>query len=371
MNENYYLLLALILMYILESVIYLNQGAIILYATFFRKWNYKALKLFSIQVNRQVFIGNLFWPLHETFIINSFPLQFSKDGIISKIKNNKVVSNIFLFEDINSVSSLGKYLYINDKIFIKLNSEYKIRNLKKIIINLKKININERESKIEKILKESFSEVSIDKKLKLFNQNVFFVRIFSNTIFTLLFCVLPVYYYFYAFDFIFIMILCLIEFFIILTEIVYYKKHKCLYPDLKEERITTMLIILFSPFAAIRTIHYLSKNLLVDFNPYVVINKFCDKHIFEKAIEGEIRKNEFYEKTNNNSKYNEISDWFENLNYKFLLDYLVKYNIKKEKFLNSPEPENDIMKKYCPVCLIQYVENIDSCSECGSKIVSI
>jgi hypothetical protein len=136
--------------------------------------------------------------------------------------------------------------------------------------------------------------------------------------------------------------------------VTFYRAHRTLYPDDREDRVTRAVTMALAPVGAVRGLDAIAWDVVTGFDPLAVTAVACDRPTFVR----EARRARFDAKRAGDASLHSIER---------LID---RMNVREEVL--RPVSEDPATQSYCPRCGNQYVARSGSCADCDEvSLVSL
>ena len=125
-----------------------------------------------------------------------------------------------------------------------------------------------------------------------------------------------------------------------------------------------ILSMIFSPLSAAHAANYITKDLYSHFHYLAVAGILLPPEMLENMVRKELAFIEQRKHLINDA------DWLEYWEIKetAVKNFFEKAGCSVEKILAPPAKKDDNATGYCPICLAEYVGEIEHCSDCGIKL---
>jgi len=141
------------------------------------------------------------------------------------------------------------------------------------------------------------------------------------------------------------------------------RAHRALYPEQKEGRWQQVLVLVLSPYSAIRANDMLLRDLFSAFHPLSVASLFLSKQESRVQAERSLRQS-FY----GGDKDATSSD---PAMRRALESFLAKTGTPREELLRPPHRKSENCRTYCPLCMAQFVLVEGECPDCEAVLLKV
>src|SRR5258708_38751069 len=135
------------------------------------------------------------------------------------------------------------------------------------------------------------------------------------------------------------------------------RAHRALYPEQKEGRWQQVMVLVLSPFSAIRANDVLLRDLFCAFHPVAVASVLLSREDARAQAERNLRQSLF--RTDGDAASSDAAM------RRALESFLAKNGMPREELLRPPRRESQNCQTYCPLCLAQFVLAEGECPDCG------
>jgi hypothetical protein len=265
-------------------------------------------------------------------------------------------------EDIRNISLSESKLLINGSVVAVLNSAEMAGLLADSLKKIASAHVSSRALLIEDFLDTAFETDAIRALYFVFKNTTFFLRILSAALFVHLFFVVPVSVYGGFFGKIWLQLLVIFLVLMLSIVINYYRAHVILFGASRAGLLSNLIMMLFSPPLAIRSVDFLSKNLLYRYHPLAVASVLLDGDDFRTLSHRFIRELRFPKFQVREAEADRIIGWYNDTVFQVISKRFG--DLKTEDAYKPPVREDDSIVAYCPRCHCQYTRN-GTCSDCG------
>ncbi|MCL2760579.1 MAG: hypothetical protein FWD70_02905 [Desulfuromonadales bacterium] len=360
MTDTQFLYLILVIIYLIECCFWLPRNSI----AFIKGSGWK-IKSSAWLLGNSNGAFAFAWPfplLGKAFIGTIPSISISQEGIANRTiegnpRKSSKAATIISYDNISSISNIGKIVYINETEFYKSSSEKHALKLVEILSELWRS--NKREKDIQNYTDSLFDIDTLDKNLTEFNIKTKTLTWLCNIHFIIMFIIAPIIVYVFG-----VISLIISALFIIIFNFVvigfYYYSHSNVYPEFKGERITDIIKMGLCPPMTVRGRDYLSLHYLCSFHPVAIAFVLLPA---EKAEE--FAKKTLLDFNKNITSNSDSVIWHYESMKKEITAFIEKRGIDINKLLAPPEPEAGVLS-YCPACHAQYTFINGTCSECNN-----
>ncbi len=349
----------IVILYFIDSIQYISRVNL-LFVNHFGK-NYR-LKKSGFHISKLS-------PVGTTIVSQNLPVYFTTKGLY-KIKDARSFENnlydvsdfqFISYDDIDSIEVDGKDIKINETSYLKAPSSISAKFIRDII---KKIKVIEPAKRIQKIQKIFYEILNVKKAAGLNNAYSGYLKklkIFCAFFFVNTFIILPLILYsnLYVYLNIYLIVAFIILAYLTILILTYYT-HLKVYKNEKRQRIYVLLSMIFSPVSAMHATYYISRDFFSHFNYLAVAELLLPAGIFQSLARKELSL--IHQRKQLFNKF----DWHEywDLKEKSITDLIEKAGYTSQTILAAPGKQDENATSYCPVCLAEYIESYEECSDC-------
>src|SRR5262249_8668900 len=156
-------------------------------------------------------------------------------------------AKLFKFDDIRKVEAVGKKVYINSEVLLKVGTSTYAIHIAQLLDELTKLPLAKREGALKDLARERFDTKAISERYEAFGKQIGNFQILTNWLFTYLFIFTPLLIWRLGFHLVWPGLLAGLLCFTIATSIFFRRIHKTFYPRAEDDRFTHFLTILLSP----------------------------------------------------------------------------------------------------------------------------
>jgi hypothetical protein len=375
MTELQLLLLIFTLIYLWECVCWINRGSVTFLTWFGRRWRTAhPASLIGNQTGGFVFAHPL-PPLGTILVGNQYPLSVSPAAVLAFVapcvnpgSRPTQSAKLFKFADIHKIQAVGKKVFINGEILLKVGTMTYAAHIAQQLDELAKLPLERRDLVLKEMARERFDIKAISERWEAFCKQSDNVRILTNWLFAYLFIFTPLLIWRLGFHLVWPPLVAGLLCFTIATAFFFRRIHKNFYRAAEDDRFTHFLTILLSPATTIRAHDTLSRPLLEQFHPLAIAKVFCAEsefRSFASTILRDIRYPALPLSPYNEPLAQQAESYSRNLLEKTVEEFLKKNNVSIKKLLQPPEPTDSTCVSYCPRCLAQFTTVAGKCDDCG------
>lgn len=375
MTDLQLLFAILALLYLWECAAWVRRGSVVFRTWFGSRWSSRHPgTLLGNQRGGFVFAPPL-PPLGTSLTGTHFPLCLGPEGLLLFVAPSvnpggrpPQSGRFFLWSQVQEVRTAGKKLFINGESLLSVGSEQFAQFVALQLREIKKAPESARAGHIRKAARAMFEVSSLKKRIELLEQKSRWISVLTNGLFTLVFCVAPVFIWRFGLASVWPVLLGSVLAGTLALALLFRRAHRALFPQAADERFTNFLIVLLSPATSIRALDLLSRRVVETFHPLAVARALCSGKEFETYacfIWRELchpalplcpepslparTTEEFWRKT----LITEVER---------LLD---SAGLEPDKLLPVPQPNDSSCIAYCPRCEAQYTALPGVCEDCG------
>lgn len=380
MSDELFLFLILCLIYVTDCLLWVSKYSVAFVTWINRQWKDKVTSRIFRTSKGGLLLLNPFPPLGKVFCCHLLPISISPVGICSL--NNQILTHrefpefnfdvsCFNFKEISNVTTDGRKLIVNAAQFCRFWDAQQAERVCALLKTLITTPETSRETIIKQFWNEQFNLEAAKKRYEDALHQMTSLRFLCNILFVYLFIIAPVVVLYRRMTSILIAIAFVMFVIAFQITIEFYILHKRTYPDLKEDRISSLIKMILCPPVSIRACDLITEHLLGNYNSLVVANLLLSDDQFKNFAISTLRNlkyppfNDFMEE-----RVCEISNWQNHTLLKIATGYLHNASYSSEKLLYPPIPNDPSVRAYCPRCLCQFTQKEGNCPDClGVKIL--
>lgn len=314
---------------------------------------------------------NPFPPLSSLFICQSLPLLFSADVIARAPMQQD--SELLRHEDIDTVETDSTKLLINGSLFAYCGSSQAARFLTDLIEKLKKLKQKDRLAAIGDTINDTLDTNRTEQDIDQFLLRSRILRILSSLMWIYLFVFSPMILWLFGPIWLLPLLTGAVLLFHIPIVIFFYRTHRSFFPELKDERQSQLIKIMFFPPAALRAIDYISSNLLYKYHPLAAAFVMCNRKQFSAFAVRVIRDLKFPVRLDILTGERKTADeQYRRQMIAAVKLFLDNRGLSIEEMLETGFAPDTPGLTYCPRCLCEYIIPSGHCVDCpGVELLPI
>ncbi len=312
----------------------------------------------------KLFLLNPFSPLAGAIICELFPsVRTSDDGFTADSTSPKAEGvtggqTIRLnWHEKQQVHSEDKEVRSAGQVLFVAHSEAYAAFLAGVLGRVRKKSPQERDRAFEREFEKMFDTKKVAERLDEYKSHAAFLRTTCVLLFVFLFLMAPVLIRLRGLERIWPVLLAYLIWSLAWVGWSFLRAHRALYPERKEGRWQQVMVLVLSPFSAIRANDVLLRDLFCAFHPLAVSCVLLSKEDARAQAERNLRQSLF--RTDRDAASSDAAM------RRALESFLAKNGIAREELLRPPRRESQNCQTYCPLCLAQFVLAEGECPDCG------
>ena len=312
----------------------------------------------------KLFLLNPFSPLAGAIICELFPLVktgdegFLADSAPPKAGGIAGGGTIRLnWQEKQQIRSEGKEVRSADQVLFVAHSEAYAAFLAGVLGRVREKSPQERDRAFEREFEKMFDTRKVAERLEEYKSHAAFLRTTCVLLFVFLFLMAPVLIRLRGLERIWPVLLAYLIWSLAWVGWSFLRAHRVLYPERKEGRWQQVMVLVLSPFFAIRANDVLLRDLFCAFHPLAVACVLLSKEDARAQAERNLRQSLF--RTDRDAASSDAAM------RRALESFLAKNGIAREELLRPPRRESQNCQTYCPLCLAQFVLAEGECPDCG------
>jgi len=312
----------------------------------------------------KLFLLNPFSPLAGAIICELFPsVRTSDDGFTADSTSPKAEGvtggqTIRLnWHEKQQVHSEDKEVRSAGQVLFVAHSEAYAAFLAGVLGRVRKKSPQERDRAFEREFEKMFDTKKVAERLDEYKSHAAFLRTTCVLLFVFLFLMAPVLIRLRGLERIWPVLLAYLIWSLAWVGWSFLRAHRALYPERKEGRWQQVMVLVLSPFSAIRANDVLLRDLFCAFHPLAVSCVLLSKEDARAQAERNLRQSLF--RTDRDAASSDAAMG------RALESFLAKNGIPREELLRPPRRESQNCQTYCPLCLAQFVLAEGECPDCG------
>ncbi len=215
----------------------------------------------------------------------------------------------------------------------------------------------ERDRAFEREFEKMFDTKKVAERLEEYKSHAAFLRTTCVLLFVFLFLITPALIRLRGLERIWPVLLAYLIWSLAWVGGSFLRAHRALYPAQKEGRWQQVMVLVLSPFSAIRANDVLLRDLFFTFHPLAVACVLLSKEDARARAERNLRQSLF--------RMDRDAASSDAAMRRALESFLVKNGMPREELLRPPRRESGNCQTYCPLCLAQFVLAEGECTDCG------
>lgn len=377
-NEALLFLVLLFLLYLSDCISWLPNGSLAVITTFGRRKCYFGHELSILgNAHGRLVLADPLPPITPSFASYEPPFFLSADGIVySRKALSRYEGNLscILWENIKTVSRRGAELWADDRLIGKCHSEafsyYMHEHLNALLV----AKPERRKRIIDQHLKVSLDLSQARAKASQFWTDSKALQQLCKILYAYLLAIVPLIVFLFGAKRSIVALLMGLVMLLSLVSIKAYRLHKSRYPLLVGARALGLARMLLCPPSAIRSLELVSKDLLCEFHPLVLIRQFAAEDYFQETAKRLLLEYEFPATSNEIDSQaiegKQIVEAALKGEGAALSSFVTKeLSVSLAILLSPPTPESAAACSYCPRCLSQFTVHYGDCPSCyGVKL---
>ena len=312
----------------------------------------------------KLFLLNPFSPLAGAIICESFPSVSTSDEAfpadLTPLKAGGVTGGQtirFNWQEKTQIQSLGKEVRSAGHVLFLAHSEAYATFLAGVLDRVRKKSLQERDRAFEREFEKMFDTKKVAERLEEYKSRAVLLRTTCVLLFAFLFLMAPVLIRLRGLERIWPVLLAYLIWSLAWVGWSFLRAHRTLYPEQKEGRWQQAMVLVLSPFSAIRANDVLLRDLFCAFHPVAVASVLLSKEDARAQAERNLRQSLF--RTDGDAASSDAAM------RRALESFLAKNGMPREELLRPPRRESQNCQTYCPLCLAQFVLAEGECPDCG------
>jgi hypothetical protein len=376
MSDLQLLFVVLVCLYVWECACWLPRGSVG-FLTWLR-WRWKIVHPGATFIGNQkggFIFAPPFPPLGCILIGTQFPLSLSPKLALAytSLSVNPgwpafQTQNVRRFDQVKSIKSKGKKIFIDGELFLKTQSLTYAHSLANRLRELTKMPIAQRANAIESLLRDTLDVTALKKRWAEFTALALKLPWLGNALFIYLFALTPTVIWQLGLKLSWVGLLVGLLTLTTANAVLFFRAHKALYPEMEDERFTHFLLILLSPVTSIRAQDVLSRPLLENFHPLAIACALCSPEDFRRLAQSVVLDFRFPGLPISPSREPDVESAARKTRdslQKITETFLTKQGINPDEFVCPPQPADETCASYCPRCQAQFTTPTGSCADCG------
>lgn len=368
MSEGYALILLLCALYLSECFLLIRKRSIAIVSPWGWRWKVAVSSSFLSSARGSLILLNPLLPLGRVFVCHLSPISISPEGVcafnlqsVLRLGRPDQSSQVFTFDEITRCSTDGNFLDINDARFVECGDKDQARALAELINSAVRSTPAERDRLLRGYIAKRFDGNAVSLRLTGEKLRLNVMRASCLGFFLLLFFVVPVGVGIYGLEPLIIPTALMMVAFAVYISVLFFLVHRRLYPELREERVSHLVKMIFCPPGAIRAADVLTADLLTSYDPVVVASLFHSPDT-DEFIGSYARDLKFPIKDDLTEPHSaKIAQWYRAQLLDRVLEHLQKTGHRRVFLGPEIGAENG---SYCPRCLGRFQVTSGECVDC-------
>jgi hypothetical protein len=312
----------------------------------------------------KLFLLNPFSPLAGAIICELFPsVRTTDDGFTADSTSPKAGGVTggqtirFNWHEKQQIHSKGKEVLSAGHVLFISHSEVYAGFVAGVLDRVRKKSPQERDRAFEREFEKMFDTKKVAERLEEYKSHAVFLRATCVLLFVFLFVMAPVVIRLRGLERIWPVLLAYLIWSLAWIGWSSLRVHRALYPEQKEGRWQQVMVLVLSPFSAIRANDVLLRDLFCAFHPLAVASVLLSKEDARAQAERDLRQSLF--RTDRDAASSDAAM------RRALESFLAKNGMPREELLRPPHRESQNCRTYCPLCLAQFVLAEGECPDCG------
>ena len=367
LSDGQLLLIVIALLYLTECWIWV-RGQSVAFVSSWGRWGVAAPKSWLGNSKGGVLLLNPLPPPGRVFVSHLAPISISPSGICafnpqtvpSGVRPPGQSGRFLLFSDISSSITEGADLLVNNHSFAKCANAKQARRISKLINAMVIAKPVDREGMVRGYIANQFAADEAAAVLQEAAVIMRPLRWMCSISFLFLFVLTPILVSTLGLLRLFITVGVVLVLLTIQITILFYRAHTTLYEDYRSERVESAIKMVLCPPVAIRSVDFLTRNLLSEYSPVVVARLLARDGADElvRAFIRDLRHPLKHELSPEAAA--DIVSWASAEQLRHCLEYVQDTS---QVFVDSTQPEGDSVS-YCPRCRSQFVIPSGECPDC-------
>ena len=274
------------------------------------------------------------------------------------------------FSEIVDSSTDGAYLLINDERFVKCATSKQAKSVSNLLKTTTTAAPAARESLVRSFCGKQFSVAEAAAIFKDADELIRPIRWVGSSLFLFLFVAAPVLVFAFGLERLLIPLAVVMLVLAIQISIMFFRAHKKLYPQESTERWESLVKMLLCPPVSIRAADLLTRNLLSDYSPMVLVDllRVATGPQFMRAFILDLQHPLKHEVIEEGAA--QTIAWAAGEQLRFSLQHIERSGDAKSEGVLDPVLQEGNSISYCPRCGCQFRTREGECADCpGIELV--
>lgn len=361
MTEFIALYLVVSAIYLFDCVIWVREGTV-LFLRSWSKWHISKSSMHFGALSRHACLGRVLPPLTGAVLTRTWCFEVSPEGVQSLRDQPIFIS----FEELKSIRADGTRVLCNDKLLAAVDSEVHALRLAQFIQCLKSLEPARRQQAILKEFSKNLNVGTAKRRITRLLLASCRMRWECNALFVTLFVGSPVIVWRLGLLSAWLPLVLLI--FLLVADITrrFAHLHSVFYPRQTALRRKAAVTMLLSPMAALRAVDALFRDIVVNFDPLAVVEILLEQSERQRVREKLLRE-AFFPLCESipEMPHGDAHNWFVGEWRNYLERFVTGQTSDLGRILECPDKQADDCMVYCPRCLAQFTQAVDTCPDCG------
>lgn len=363
MSDDLFLFLIIAIFYLIDCFFWVRRNSFAFVLSFWPVKNPGFTGRYWGNRSGGFYFVNPFPPLSSLFICQSWPLFFSAD-VIARIPMQPD-SVLMHYEDIESIDTDATKLLINGSLLTYCGSLQAARFLADLIGKLKTLTPKERREAIGAAVNDTLDTNSAAQDIDRFLLRCRILRRLSNLMWMYLFLFSPMILWIFGPKWLLPLLAGAVLSFHIPIIVFFYRAHRSIYPEFKDERQNQLIKVMFFPPAALRAIDYISTSLLFKYHPLAAAFVLCNREQFNTFAERAVRDLRFPLRLDTlTGERKTVDEQYRQQMIAAVTLFLKNRGFSIEEMSATGFDPDTPALTYCPRCLCEYIIPSGNCADC-------
>jgi len=312
----------------------------------------------------KLFFLNPFSPLAGAIVCEWFPSIRSSDERFPADSNPPKAGGVtgrrtirLNWQEKLQIHSDGKEVRSAGHVLFDAHSEAYASFLAEVLDRIRKRPPQERDRAFEREFEKMFDTRKVALRLEEYKSHTAFLRTACVLLFVFLFFMAPVLVRLRGLERIWPVLLAYLIWSLAWIGWSFLRAHRALYPGQKDGRWQQVMVLVLSPFSAIRANDVLLRDVFCAFHPLAVAFVLLSKE--ESRVQAERNLRQSFFRTDRDAAASDA------VMQRALESFLTKTGMPRAELLRPPLRESENCRTYCPLCLAQFVLAEGECPDCG------
>lgn len=375
MTDLQFLVLLIVLIYLSETCVWVRRGSVVVRGMGRGKCTLSHPSLSIGNDSGGLVFLNPLPPLGISCLAHQWPISLSREGMLSYVslvvspgRRPGQVGRFVSFDAAKDIEPRERDVWIGGELFATLPDEASARHWAAQLRRMRSLSPERREAAIERMLKQSTDLEAINARVDRFNRIAGPLRLATHLLFAMLLLALPAALTVGALRPYLLSTALATALYLLVVIVAFFFSHRALYPRARGRRWRHVLVMCFTPTAAIRATDLLSRELLVDFHPLAVAAVLCREAEFRAYARRTLLDAQHPVEPAcpvDDPAAHAVELAFRQAALKSLGEIVTRAGIDRDALLAPPAASDPQCQAYCPRCDAQYVVPQGQCTDCG------